>query len=292
MVEYNFGPMNEHALGIVLKDLLRRGMTTALEMRTKFTAHEKTGEGKVDDWFTTADTEAQRIIAKSVQECLPGWGILAEEAGLRTPCMIPGKNYRVSIDPIDGTKAYIRGQSHGIGTMMAVADYNRIIAAFVGDVMTGEFYYYRPGSMKVHRMSDIDHHHQTLTIDSARPLSDQYILLRDRESRHSPLAQKLFAESVNGGKFKNLEVTGGSIGISMARLWKGEVGGALLLPCREHAWDYWPVFGISQRLGFRWLRPEGGVFRRFEMPVRDESWDRDYEILVIHESRIQELVGE
>lgn len=285
----HYGPISPEALGLIMKEVLRRGLQMARSMITSFEATEKKTAGKDLDWFTTADTEAQRVMAKSIRECFPGFGILGEEAGLRVPCTIDQRRLRITIDPIDGTKAYIRGQSHGVGTMIAVAEDDEIVAAFVGDVMTQEVYYYRPCSPKTHRLRAWDMP-ELLEIDTNRKLADQYLLLRNRESKHSPHARRIFAPPEAGGKFQNIEITGGSIGISMARLWKGEVGGTILLPCMENPWDYWPILGISKHLGFRYFKIEDGKITPYEMPIRDEPWQRDFELLIVHGSRQEELL--
>jgi len=54
--------------------------------------------------------------------------------------------------------------------------------------------------------------------------------------------------------FRDMEVARGSIGTGMARLWKGEVGAVALRHGHETPWDMCPIVGISQRLGFRFLR--------------------------------------
>ena len=68
---------------------------------------------------------------------------------------------------------------------------------------------------------------------------------------------------------KSYEVEGGSIGIWLARLWKREVGAALLLPGVETPWDTAPIFGISKTLGYRFYRPAAAGWAAYE-PVAAE----------------------
>jgi hypothetical protein len=94
------------------------------------------------------------------------------------------------------------------------------------------------------------------------------------------------------GRFKGIEVESGSIGISMARLWKGEVGAVALLPAMETPWDSAPVIGISKKLGFVFLRAtEGGKLERYEPRVSAETYRRHEAALVVHEVRLGELAG-
>src|SRR5262245_58310647 len=72
--------LNGHAVGIILKELVRRAMTTIRNERQVFEATAKQGHsGNMDDVFTSADTKAQEIYIKSLHECFPGYAIIAEE---------------------------------------------------------------------------------------------------------------------------------------------------------------------------------------------------------------------
>ncbi|OQA03981.1 MAG: hypothetical protein BWY68_00572 [bacterium ADurb.Bin400] len=173
--------------------------------------------------------------------------------------------------------------------MISLVCDGEVIAAFVGDVMTQEIYGYRPDSDKVHRIMEYETH-ECLEIDPSRPLSDQYILLRDAPGLCSDPVQTLLG---TGCFFRGLEVTGGSIGITMARLWKSEVGAVVLRPGDETPWDLCPILGISEKLGFRFMAYNENS-RQFENRpplVTPEKQQRDYEVIVVHESRVAELNG-
>ena len=73
----------------------------------------------MDDVFTSADKLAQESYVKSLRECFPDIGIIGEEESLSIPAK-KGRRAFFTIDPIDGTKAYIRRQSHGIGSMVSL----------------------------------------------------------------------------------------------------------------------------------------------------------------------------
>ena len=123
---------------------------------------------------------------------------------------------------VDGTKAFVRKQSYGVATMIALCTQTNVVAAYVGDVLNEEIYGFRPGSEKVHRIGR-DGQTQTLLISDEQSLKQQYVLLRNHPEIYSPFAQQM-AKPRGKGMFKNIEVSGGSLGITFTRLWKGEVG--------------------------------------------------------------------
>lgn len=282
-----FGNANGTVIGIVMKEAVWRAMQIIQAHRYVFEAEAK-GE---DDFVTSADKAAQKMYVKLlVADAFPDFGMVGEEENLRINCEHPYHNLVFYCDPLDGTKAYMRKQSHGIGTMLALGCDGLVIAAYVGDPMTGEIYGFRPGSGKVHRIGNTGRA-ELLKIDASKPLSKQYILLRTNPDEHSAHARKLF-ELVGGRRaVKDIEITHGSIGISTARLWKGEVGMTILPPGKQTPWDIAPIYGISQKLGFVFLRinPETGDFSEWTWVPTEEIVRTDYEILIVHESRIGEL---
>jgi fructose-1,6-bisphosphatase/inositol monophosphatase family enzyme len=270
--------LNGHAVGIILKELVRRATIIIRNERQVFEASAKQGHsGKMDDVFTSADVKAQQVYVKSLQECFPSYGIVAEEGGgVPANGVATRSDAFFTVDPLDGTKAFIRRQSHGVGTMVALVEAGRVASAFIGDVNTQEIYGYRPGSLLVHRISEYETSQRLIHV--ARPLSEQYLLLRDPPKAYGAASCALLP------KFKSYEVEGGSIGIWLARLWKREVAAALLLPGIETPWDTAPIVGISLRLGYRFYRPAGAGWEVYQPPVSRHTLRRDHDLLVIHDS--------
>src|SRR5581483_2209379 len=114
--------------------------------RMKFDAQEKVSYKLSADFVTNVDRGAQEIYRRKLTEWFPCWGIVGEEDGLNIPYKLYDGDMYFTVDPLDGTKAFIRQQSHGIGTMIALVKNDTVIAACVGDIMTGELYYFRPQS--------------------------------------------------------------------------------------------------------------------------------------------------
>ncbi len=285
------GKLNSHVVGIVMKEMVRRVIEEIRSQRFVFEASAKEGhDGEMDDVVTTADKAAQEIYVKLIREGFPTCGIVAEEDDLRIECTdrIVGNIY-FTVDPLDGTKAYKRRQSHGIGTMISLVHDHEILAAYVGDVMTREIYGYRPESNKVHRISECGHG-ETLQIEPGK-LLDERVLIRQRPEEYSLLTQRLLAPHFRGGLCNDLEITGGSIGISMARLWKGEVSLAVIGSNYETPWDSTPIHGISAKLGCIFLEPDdnGKSYNEVTPPIYEKVTPRSKELLIVHASRWPEI---
>lgn len=239
-------------------------------------------DGNMDDVFTTADRLAQEMYVKSLQECFPGIGILGEEDSLVVSAA-EGVDAYFTIDPIDGTKAYIRRQSHGVGSMIALVVNGKIVSAYIGDVNSQEIFGYRPGSETVWRITNLEVWEKLPTNFSHQPLDELHLLMRDHERRYSKNSQKVIIE------FGGISIDGGSIGTWAARLWKGEVGALLLHPGWETPWDSTPVIGISQKLGYVFLQPHWNWWKIYDPEIPTKKLRRDHDILIIHQSHLPEL---
>ncbi|HSI20401.1 MAG TPA: inositol monophosphatase family protein [Verrucomicrobiae bacterium] len=281
--------MNEHAAGIVMKELVRRAIFTIRKEMWTFEATEKASLTDQQDFVTTADKAAQQVYTKLLKECFPTFGIVAEEDDLKVACQVPGENTFFTVDPLDGTKAYIRRQSHAIGTMLSLVRNGKVIAAYVGDVMTQEIYGFRPGSDSVRRISEFNDS-ERLVIPS-RSLSEVVVSLRDEPSAFSERMQKLAKGTKYGGIFKHMEVSGGSIGIDAARLWKGEIGALVRMGRPQTPWDYCPMIGISHAMGFQEVVLTEDGFQVLDPLFIEDTQERKYETILIHKEHVPALIG-
>jgi fructose-1,6-bisphosphatase/inositol monophosphatase family enzyme len=219
------------------------------------------------------------MYVKLLKEWFPGFGIIAEEAELSMPCTLQGSDLYFTVDPLDGTKAFGRRQSTGVGTMLALVCNGKVIAAYVGDVISGEVFGYRPESHKTHWIMK-SQMSVPLGPDLNKPITEQYVVLRDPIEEHTKQMRALVKP---GKKFKSYEIGGGSIGIMFTRLWRGEIGGIVLRPSWETPWDITPVFGITRRLGYNFYEfGAGGKLRVARMPLEKKKVRRDKEAIVIH----------
>ncbi len=271
----DIGRLNGHATGIVMKELVRRVIQMVRRKRFAFEATAKMSyAGEVDgDVFTDVDVMAQTIYLRGLMECFPDCGIIGEEQNLR----IKSKNgLYFTLDPIDGTKAFIRRQSHGISTMISLVWEGQVIAAYIGDINTQEIFGYRPGSGNVWRINEQDVF-QRLPVRTRVPdFSRSYALLREPFAEYPPECQSFVSQ------FKNHEVMGSSIGTWAARLWKGEVQALLLRPGYETPWDSSPIIGISSKLGCRFYAiDQEGRLSEVVVEVPLETYPRDFDLLIM-----------
>lgn len=237
------------AAEVLLQAVVRDAISIIRQNRSKYEVIPKAdGSGEMTDLTTTADLAAQSLYSDRLRAYFPGCGFLAEE-GSKT---MSHARYTAAlamyftVDPLDGTKAFTRGQSHGVATMIALIQAGKVVAAYVGDVNTQEIYGYGPKTdVPLRYFPDTP----TVPLQPRpRPLIETYVLLREPPDAYTPLARGML------GRFKSYEVCGGSIGCFMARLWKGEVGAVLIPKGNTTPWDLMPVRGISDALGFVFFR--------------------------------------
>lgn len=251
-------------------EMVRLAIEVIRKESREIVAYDKPGyAGKTMDTYTNADLAAQRHYINWIEENFPGYGMIGEENGLRVPCEIPGKNLFFIIDPLDGTKAYKRGQSHGIGTMLAMVDGNKVIAAYVGNVNTGEIMGFGPDNEMVTRIR----FGNTFDLKKLKvePIDKCYIGLDKAPWVYPAGIEKVFYPPQMGGLFQNIQIMNGSIATNMARLWNGEIGAIMLEPAVA-PWDWAPVIGMSKVLGLAHLRwnDEQVKFEEYEPEVFTE----------------------
>lgn len=241
-------------IGYALKDFIGRIQPFVFEkMLSDYGSMEKVDENGRRSWATSVDTEAQKMIAKWMREGFEGYGIIGEEEELRVPCTHPGHSLFFTVDPVDGTHAFMRKQAYGISTMISLIVDGEVVSAYVGDVSTGDIYGYRPGSVP-HRIRRVGNGCQVESLSpysiEERPLGEIYALLRD-----PPEMYKLGNDAIYRilKRVKSYHITGGSIGMHMVRLWTNENALTILQPGKQNMWDLAPVYGISKKLGYCFL---------------------------------------
>lgn len=252
--------------------------------------------GVPDDVVTSGDKFAQALYERELKRKFPNFGLIGEENGLRVPCSIKDHDVYFTIDPLDGTKAYKRGQSHGVGTMIALVFDGEVIIAYIGDINTGEIFGFdatidEPGLG--HRIRfGID---SFLSPNLRDPLHNQYVYTRRNPRFEVDWVQTLLAPKDFGGFFRDIEVGGGSVGIAIARLWKGEIGASLLEAGNTTPWDEAPVVGISTWLGYEFyiINPNPTKEREIFIP-RENILIKDvcknpHSCLIVHHGHREEL---
>jgi fructose-1,6-bisphosphatase/inositol monophosphatase family enzyme len=287
----DFGPANPSLVKRSMVEAVQRAIQAIRRARFAFESESKGfKDSGAEDFVTNADRDAQMRMVKVLAEDFPTFGLIGEEDNLFRMGTHPDDLW-FAIDPLDGTSAFRRRQSTGFGPMIALMRGETVIAAFVGDAMTQEIFGYKPGSDRVWRSAP-DIPHQRLEPWHLPKLAGQYVLIRDNPWAYSLRGQALCTRSLHGVAplFAGMETANGSIGLSFARLWKGEVGAHLLRPGKQTPWDLLPVLGISLRLGFRFLRVGRGL-TPYTPRVAKETYRTDDELLVVHERYLDELTA-
>lgn len=292
MEQINYGPLTCHAIGIIMKEMVHRAVRiiNAKRLVLQFTS-KPAYDGKPTDVVSDGDLDAQEMYVKLIKESFPCFGIIGEEKNLRVDCTDDTlEDMYFVVDPLDGTKAARRKQSHGIGTMIALIRDHKIISAFIGDILTLEIYGYRSESDQVHRITE-NGFSEVLTIDQTRPLNDQRLLLRKPPEHHSKLTKLFIQRAMKERLFEGYGMADGSIGISTARVWKSEVGATIFEGGYATPWDMDPIMGISQMLGFILLAPSETEGRFIEYPYHPSKTvtQNNPELLMIHRSRLDEF---
>lgn len=286
----------DKTIGLIMRKAVGIANRTIRQMRFSAETRRKDDPDGKEDFVTEADVAAQEGYLSLLRARFPEFGIVAEEGGLAIPCTHPARDLWFTVDPLDGTKAFVRRQSHGIGTMISLVRDGDIIAAYVGDVMAEEIYGYGPEASGVVRDDAQGSGRQALRIDPARTLVSQHVMLRSHPLDYSIAVQAMvgLVGDVRRNRFKNMVIDTGSIGVDMARLWKGEVGMICLKPQRWPPWDLCPILGISRKLGFVFvpvLPREFGSWTLGEdrlAPAKAEQ-RLDHDTIVVHASRLDEL---
>jgi fructose-1,6-bisphosphatase/inositol monophosphatase family enzyme len=248
-------------------------------------ATDKVGyDGKLTDVATNGDLRAQEFYLKQIQKHFPKFGVIAEENSLTIPSKTIGFTAYFTIDPVDGTKAYARNQSHGVGTMIALIIDNIVVLTVIGDTNSGDIYSYNTqGNAKRTRFGKFP---VPLTANTEN-LKKRYISIRPNPFEIPSALQSMIAGPEK--LFKSFEVESGSIGIFFARLWKGEVGALLLEPNFATPWDESPVVGLSMNMGFCFYYFNGNQFIPHTPIFNSEIKHTHYYQLILHKSHTHEI---
>lgn len=232
---------NNNNLYIAMENMVKNAIVIIQHEAAVFSHKVKTSySGVDDDLVTSADIKAQAMFVETIQKNFPNDGLIGEENGLNIEAK-PGHGY-FTIDPLDGTKAFGRMQSTGSATMIAHVNENTIVDAIcIGDINTGEIYGFGPGYVPSRTRFGVK---SGMKIDTNTPLNKRYLILRDNTINFPPVLQKMFNQV-----FKDMEITSGSIGLNVARLWKNEVGLLVLkTDSFDTPWDNTPFIGMNKAL--------------------------------------------
>ena len=244
-----YGKLNGDIIKTVMLDSVYCAMKEIKDSADSFTIKTKIAKGGDDaEVFTEIDQRVQKFYVEYLLRHFPDFGIIGEEDKLTIKSKTLDSDLWFSIDPIDGTSAFVRKQSHAICTMLALVRNEDIIASYIGNPLTGEVFGYGPTDRAVHRYRN-RYENPELLSGCSSPMNKTYFLLRDIPTAHSQRVQKI-AES---GLFRGIRVDGGSIGTHLARAWTGEISALVLCEEVVASWDEMPIRGINSKLGYVYL---------------------------------------
>jgi fructose-1,6-bisphosphatase/inositol monophosphatase family enzyme len=229
------------------------------------------------------------ILFTSARVVLILCGLIGEEKALRVePATGFAHGEYFTDDPVDGTKAFGRKQSTGVGSMLAHVAEGKVDAVCIGDINTGEIYQFAPDVPPTRTRFGVKTPLQPNVVDD---LGKLYVVLKDHPENFPIIVQNMIRKE-KGGLFKDIEVTSGSIGLLVARLWKGEIGMIFTRPEHDTPWDTTPLIGMNMVLGIKHLKldPKTLEITMFEPELPLEVIKKDYVEILVHETRVEGII--
>ena len=278
-----------------LKTVVLTAVTKAIQaIRDEASCFEREAKENYDpakeDVVTSADKRAQALYVEILGNAFPTYGIIGEENGLCKPCTDGDAEIYFTVDPLDGTKAFARRQSHGVGTMIGLVKDGEVVVSYIGDINTGEVFGYAGDGAVTRDRFGVE---SVMTTDIVSPLGKQYIMLNDPLLNFNPFLNGMIQSVKQGGLFKDYEVTHGSVGLQLARLWKGEVGAVMLGSAYDTPWDSTPIIGTNRKLGVVSIKidPKTGEVEVFAPSLPKKVQKKPYIELYVHRSKVDEILN-
>jgi histidinol-phosphatase len=189
---------------------------------------------------TQADRECERMIARMLADAFPGDGILGEE-GARAES---STGRRWIIDPIDGTRDYVRGNPLW-ANLIALEAGNDVVAGVVNLPMLGKLYTASRGS-GARCNGSLIHASSKSSIDESILCVNGYDKLATSPFRDRLLDWMACFWTVRG--------LGGATDAMMVASGQAEVW----IEPSASAWDFAPLKVILEEAGARYLNVDGG----------------------------------
>lgn len=211
----------------------------------KYHVEQKPNQEDKYDEVTDVDYSAQRHIVDTLIRFFPDCGIIAEEEGLCYLSTHP-LGLTFTIDPIDGTKEFVRGGNE-VSIMIAAFCSGRIIASMILNPYTLESYQLSAVDSKVYR-----NRCGIVTELSFVMPARKRALLSFEDPRDSRLSSIAMISEPNKGYFGSHLVLSGSYGTNVMKLASNVVSAILTIPANIKPWDEAPSIGILTSLGYKY----------------------------------------
>jgi histidinol-phosphatase len=214
----------------------RKAAELALRYQPNVVAETKPDNSPV----TEADRECERLIARLLSEAFPEDGLLGEE-GTRIESR---SGRRWIIDPIDGTRDYVRGNPLW-GNLIALEEGNEVVAGVVNLPMLGNLYSAWRGGGALQNGSPI--------CVSSKSSMDEAVLCMSAFNKleGTPLKSRMLDWMA---RFWAVRGLGGATDAMMVASGQAEIW------IEPHAspWDFAPLKVIVEEAGGRFLNFDGG----------------------------------
>lgn len=204
-----------------VNELARHCGQMAISLRDGVTIKEKSGP---DDPVTSADEELSRLIVKELSERFPGDLVISEEDKSHPEIVESDRVWL--IDPIDGTKNYIKRNGQ-YSVMIGLLVDKRPVYGFVCEAEYDRLYFGGPGhgayiSREGGKAESLSCSNDLEANDRAR------LIMGNRDRNKNPWVEQL----------ENVDlIKTGSIGLKIARILEGEADVMVHLSGRLKTWD-------------------------------------------------------
>lgn len=281
---------NPEEFRIRMCGLVRAAMRMIRTRRHRFVASHKPSATKPNDVVTDVDHAVQEFLGEHLRELFPEAGIIGEE-GLFVPCPDPARPVYWTVDPLDGTMEFAAGATHGFSVMLSLVDDGKVVAACVGDVMSSLIYWFAPGQDPTCEDVTIDSFDVRPPLMGPVPAPESSVLVFGSEAKDPKRYHAMIHFLCSPGQvFGDSQFRGGSIGLRVMRMLRGEVSAIVLPANREWTpWDHTPIKGFCDLLGFRAVALRPHYAELVELPLLTEPAFRDHSVLLIHGSKLGRL---
>jgi histidinol-phosphatase len=214
----------------------RKAAELALRYQPNVIAETKPDNSPV----TEADRECERLIARLLSEAFPEDGLLGEE-GTRVESR---SGRRWIIDPIDGTRDYVRGNPLW-ANLIALEEEDEVVAGVVNLPMLGNLYSAWRGGGALHNGSPI-------RVSSKNSIDEAVLCMSAFDKLEgTPLKSRMLDWMA---RFWAVRGLGGATDAMMVASGQAEIW----IEPRASPWDFAPLKVIVEEAGGRFLNFDGG----------------------------------
>ena len=277
--------MQKAQVELVLKGIVKGALQIIQKEASVFTSKEKEAmDTKKDDLVTSADIAAQAYYLAELSKAFPGYGVIGEES-LNLASNMTHQGMHFTVDPLDGTKAFARNQSFGVASMLAMVEGTKVVASYIGDVNTGELWGYTEGKEVTRTRFGTE---KVICIEGVCDLNKSYALLNDSLHHYPERIQAMVMEKKLGGLVKDYQISAGSNGLLMSRLWNNDIGMLVMAPSFTTPWDDTPLIGINRKLGIEYIafNITMGKAQVIKPEIPTTTSRKEYVTIMVHSDKV------